>query len=295
MKNMMKNTLRPASIALGLGLMLTTLCQAQQWSGEQNLGGNLLGGPGVGLIPNAGSDPQSTRIVDLLQVFYEGGDQGLWTRWRNSDVNSGVSWSRQEQGLGGQLFSLTCADVTNSSCWGNNATPVATKIPDPADGLGPGHLEVFYRGSDNHLHARLRPPDGNWGPDQDLGGQLSSDPSVALVPGTEQIEVFYRGADGRLKTQWGDLNSWVYETDMGGQLFGPTCTDVTNDSCYGAYATPATIQLPGTNDLEVFYRGPDNTLRARLRDDTGTWGGNRTWEDNSAAIPQWRRYRARTQ
>jgi hypothetical protein len=69
----------------------------------------------------------------------------------------------------------------------------------------------------------------------------------------------------------GNLNSWVYETDMGEQLFGPTCSDISNDSCYGAYATPAAIQLPNTNYLEVFFRGPDNGLHYVMRDDNGHW------------------------
>jgi hypothetical protein len=94
MTNTMKNTLRPGSIALGLGLMLmlmlTTLCQAQQWSGEQNLGGNIFGTPAVAQIPGQ----------NVLQVFYEGGDNALWTRWRNSDG----SWSG-EQSLGGATIS----------------------------------------------------------------------------------------------------------------------------------------------------------------------------------------------
>ena len=120
---------------------------------------------------------------------------------------------------------------------------------------------------------------------------MSSDPSVALVPGTTQWQVFYRGADGNLKTQWGNFESWIYETDMGGQLFGPTCTDVTNDSCYGSYATPVVIQLPGSNDLEVFYRGLDNTLRARVRDDAGNWwpeqdlGGQMSSDPSVAPVP----------
>jgi hypothetical protein len=114
---------------------------------------------------------------------------------------------------------------------------------------------------------------------------------VVQVPGTNQVEVFYRGADGNLKTQWGNAAKWYYETDMGGQLFGPTCTDVTNDSCYGAYATPVAIQLPGTNDLAVFYRGVDNTLRYRLRDNNGNWlpegilEGEMSSDPSAASVP----------
>ena len=41
-----------------------------------------------------------------------------------------------------------------------------------------------------------------------------------------------------------------------------TCTDVTDGSCFGNNAAPVPIQIPGTNALEVFYRGSDNQLRA---------------------------------
>jgi hypothetical protein len=279
MKNTMKNTLRPGSIALGLGLILTTLCQAQSWSHEQSLGGNFFNTPAVAQIPGS----------NVLQAFYEGVDYGLWTRWRNPDG----SWSG-EQRLGGQLFPGTCGTlvgqytpgtVATYDCLGFNVTPVAIQIPNT------NYLEVFYRGPDSTLRYQLRDNNGNWLGESNLGGQMYGNPAVAQVPGTDQIEVFYRGSDGNLKTQWGNLNSWVYEQDMGGQLFGPTCPDITNDSCYGAYATPALIQIPDTNYLEVFYRAPDNTLRYRLRDNNGNWlpegnlGGQMSSDPSPAPIP----------
>jgi hypothetical protein len=142
----MKNTLNPGSIALGLTLMLAPFCQAQTWSGEQDVGGYLLGMPGVAQISGS----------NVLQVFYAGGDGALWTRWRNTDG----SWS-QEQSLGNQLFRLTCADVTNSSCWGNTATPAAIQIPAAGD-FG-NTLGVFYRGLNNDLVISIRNQDGIWG------------------------------------------------------------------------------------------------------------------------------------
>jgi hypothetical protein len=87
MKHAMKNMLKLASMTLGLGLMLAPLCQAQtQWSSEQNLGG----------VP--GSIPYAIQVpgTNILQIFYQGTDNGLWTRWRNTDAN----WS-SEASLGG--------------------------------------------------------------------------------------------------------------------------------------------------------------------------------------------------
>ena len=70
----------------------------------------------------------------------------------------------------------------------------------------------------------------------------------------------------------------------------PTCADPTNDTCYGKYATPVAIQLPDTNDLEVFYRGSDNRLRGFLRDQDGTWtpqyfGGELSSDPSAAPVP----------
>ena len=266
----MHKILNPKSIALGLGLMLTTLCQAQQWSGEQNLAGDLFGTPAVAQVPG----------TNVLQAFYEGGDSAMWTRWRNTDG----TWSQEER-LGGQLYPATCGDLSIPQCEGFNLTPFAIQIPNT------DFLYVFYRGADNTLRYLLRDNNGNWLPEGNLGGQMSGNLSAVQVPGTDAIQVFYRGADGNLKTQWGNLNFWVNEQDLGGQLFGPTCSDITNDSCYGAYATPAVIQIPDTDYLYVFYRGPDNTLRYRLRDNNGNWysegnlGGQMSSDPSAAQIP----------
>jgi len=226
----MNKILIPKSIAFGLGLMLTTFCQAQQWSGEQNLAGDLFGTPAVAQVPG----------TNVLQVFYEGGDNALWTRWRNTDG----TWSQEER-LGGQLYPATCGDLSIPQCEGFNLTPVAIQIPNT------NYLEVLYRGPDNALRYRLRDNNGNWLPEGNLGGQMSGNPTAAQIPGTNQIQVFYRGTDGGLKTQWGNLDFWVDEHDLGGQLFGRTCDDITNDSCYGAYATPVAIQIPNTDYLYV--------------------------------------------
>jgi hypothetical protein len=262
----MKRILKLGSIALGLALMpLTPLCQAQQWSGEQNLGGYFYGAPFAAQIPG----------TNVLQVFYQGKDGSLATRWRGTDG----SWSNQ-QDLGDLLHAE-----------GLLSDPIAIGVQEANLLGGPSGnaLQVFYQGEDNHLWTLWRLSDGTWDGAYDLGGQLSSGPSAAPIPGTNEIEVFYRGADGSLKTQSGNFSfGWTSETDRGGQLFGPTCTDATNDSCFGNYATPIAIQIPNTNDLVVFYRGQDNHLRGRVLDNAGNWGpeqdfGGQLSSDPSAA------------
>jgi hypothetical protein len=84
--------------------------------------------------------------TEVLQLFYRGQDNGVWSRWRNPDG----SWSA-EQGLGGVLTS----DIT------------AVVVP------GTEVLQLFYRGQDNGVWSRWRNPDGSWSAEQSLGGILS--------------------------------------------------------------------------------------------------------------------------
>ena len=145
---------------LGLGLTLTTLCQAQTWSHEQSRGGNLLGPPAVAQIPGS----------DTLQVFYEGGDHALWTRWRNPDG----SWSG-EQRLGGELAP--------------GATPFAIQIPNT------NYLYVFYKTGFNYLGYNIRDNNGNWLGEQYFAAPILGNPVAVQVPATDQVEVFYQGGE----------------------------------------------------------------------------------------------------
>jgi hypothetical protein len=172
----------------------------------------------------------------------------MYTRWLNNGTWSG------EQRLGGQLFASTCADVTNGSCYGNNATPVPIQIPDT------NTLEVFYRGSDNQLRG-FQWQNGTWSQEQDFGGTLTSDPSAAPVPGKNQIQVFYRGVGypatvlpqntnegGSMMTQWGNLSFWQGETQMGSSLLlGYWCDDQPADlqDCDGGYSASYSLRTEG--------------------------------------------------
>jgi hypothetical protein len=270
MKHAVKKALKPGFMALGLAMMLSALCHGQtQWSGENNLGGD----------PN--SIPFAIQVpgTNVLQIFYQGTDNALWTRWRNTDG----TWS-SEQSLGGQLYSGSYSE-------GNlYAAPVAAQIPGNI-------LQVFYRGADNQLWTLWRnPPNGNnppaWSSPQPMGGILAGDPAVAVIPGTSTIQVFYQGADHGMYTRWLTNGTWSKEVGMGGSLFTQTCDDATNPSCFGNSAIPVPIQIPGTNDLEVFYRGSDGQLHGFLRSSsTGSWstspqdfGGNMASDPSAAPI-----------
>jgi hypothetical protein len=274
----MKHTLKLASIALALPLMLTTLGQAQQWSGQQDLGG----------FPN--SVPYAIQVpgTNVLQIFYQGTDNGLWTLWRNpADGSTPPSWSSPHS-LGGDLSSPSSDSDTA-------AAPIAIKLP------GMDVLQVFYRGSDNALWTLWRnPPDGStppsWSSPHRLGGQLGGDPAVTQIPGTDVIQVFYRGSDNALWTLWRNPPdgstppSWSSPQRLGGSLFTRTCNDQTDPSCYGTSALPVPIQIPNSDDLEVFYRGSNNHLQAFRRNPNGRWtpqdfGGNLAGNPSAAPVP----------
>ena len=154
-----------------------------------------LSGESAAIKTNAGTTGVNTKTYaqvpsSILQVFYRGADDSLYTRWRNRDG----SWSG-EQRLGGIL----------------NGDPFAARVP------GTNILQVFYRGADNSLYTRWRNPDGTWPGEQHLGGILNGDPIAAQVPGTYILQVFYRGADDSLYTRWRNPNgTWSGEQHLGG-------------------------------------------------------------------------------
>ena len=188
----MKNILKLGSIALALPLMMAPLCHAQtQWSSEQPLGGD------------PASDPYAIQVpgTNILQVFYQGTDNGLWTRWRNPAVGSTPAFWSDEAPLGGQLSS-------------SGSNPVAIQLP------GTNIIQVFYRGANNALWSVWRnPADGNtppsWSPPQNLGGILAGDPAVAQIPGTNTVQVFYQGADHAMYTRGLTNGTWSKEQGLG--------------------------------------------------------------------------------
>ena len=119
-----------------------------------------LSGESAGIKTNPGTTSVISKTYaqvpgSILQVFYRGADDSLYTRWRNADG----SWSG-EQRLGGIL----------------SGDPFAAKVPRT------NVLQVFYRGADDGLYTRWRNADGSWSGEQRLGGILSGDPIAAQVP-----------------------------------------------------------------------------------------------------------------
>jgi len=204
------------------------------WDAEQPLGGGLGGDPIAVQVPS----------TDDIQVFYAGTDDSgrlgtgsglrrpgytLRSCWSGSD-ESPTGWSN-EQNLGGTII-------------GN---PIAAQVP------GTDNLQVFYPGENNGLYSRVRSPDGTWSGEQNLGATLNGAPFVVQLPGTDILQVFFRSSDNFLWSLWrsGGNGSWTPSEWLGGTQ--PT-----------VFGDPVAIQVPGTNNLQIFYRGPDNTVRSRL-------------------------------
>jgi hypothetical protein len=216
-----------------------------------------------------------------IQMFYRGGDNGLWTRWLDSGT-----WS-DEASLGGTLTTQPVAaiipgtdilqvfygggdnalwtrwlDLDSGAYWSDEQRLGGFLIGNPVAAVIPGTdtLQLFYRGGDSGLWTRWL-DSGTWSDEQPLGGNLTSDPVAYPIPGTDILQLFYRGADNALWTRWRDpaaTPNWSHEQRLGGVLSWD----------------PAVAQIPGTDILQVFYRGGDSV---------GLWT---RWRD-PAATPNW--------
>jgi hypothetical protein len=89
------------------------------------------------------------------------------------------------------------------------AIPGGTIQPAPAVESS----SVFYEGSDHHLWRKPRTSSGTWGTAIDMGGELSSPPSVVTVD-TATTEVFYRGRSGDLWLVKRTASGWQRGTDI---------------------------------------------------------------------------------
>jgi hypothetical protein len=108
---------------------------------------------------------------------------------------------------------------------------------------GSGRIDVFVRGTNNHLHQIAR-TGGQWSQWFDLGGELTSSPAC-VAWGPNRLDVFARGADGTLAHKAWDGSRWVDWESLGGELPEDAGPDAASW---------------GVNRLDVFVRGADNAL-----------------------------------
>ena len=267
----------------GLGLGVALL--AAQYGNGVDPGMGLRKGPHVIAAQAAGAP--------ILQVFYRGTDNQLWTLWQKADR----SWSNAVS-LGGSL----------------TTDPVAEKVP------GTDILHVFYRGPDGAVWTLWRTPDGTWSNHLSLGGFLPNTdygpakPIAMQVPGPNVLQLFYRGRDTGLYTRWrGADGTWapkeqrlspsqtqpggalggdpvvgpfaqvfygeLYEGRVWGLFFDPASNGWLSPGILGGQgawggggANPAVIRaalVPDTSVTQVFYQGPDNLVKTRWSTPTG--------------------------
>ena len=195
---------------LGLGLALV----AAQYGNGVDPGMGLRRGPHV-IAAHAAGTP-------VLQLFFRGTDNQLWTLWQKADR----SWSALES-LGGSL----------------TTDPVAEKVP------GTDILHVFYRGPDGAVWTLWRTPDGTWSNHVSLGGFLPTTqygpakPIAMQVPGANVLQLFYRGRDMGLYTRWRRAEGTWAATEQrlspafdqpGGELAGDPVVGPFGQVFYGA-------------------------------------------------------------
>ena len=176
---------------------------------------------------------------------------------------------------------------------------VITEGPGAASWAG-NRLDVFVKGSDNHMHHRWWDGVG-WRGWEDLGGVIDGAPA-AVSWGPNRIDTFVRGMDNALHHKWWDGVAWRGWERLGGVITsGPAAAswdknrldvfakgadnamwhlwwDGTGwrgwESLGGVLAgAPAAVSW-GPNRIDCFARGTDNHLWHRWWD--GAWRG---WED----------------
>lgn len=179
-------------------------------------------GPGSYRGPMAAASFQ-TRI-DVISASQAPGasHSELWhTHW------DGQAWSPAEN-LGGTVNSAPAL----ASLWGWH------------------HLEVFYRGANDHLIRRqwnLQPGrdwrdryTAGWTGEEDLGGTPLMGRPAAVAPSwpVSRVDVFYTGPTRNLLHRWSErLGPWSDEEDLGGDVVGD----------------PAAVSW-GANHIDVYYR-----------------------------------------
>ncbi len=183
----------------------------------------------------------------------------------NNEVDVNINW-----GTASDAYSIILSP-----------TPPATGGYAPAAiSTQSGSLDMFVRGTDNHLWQRWY-RNGSWSSSwANVGGSavLADSPAVASQ-GAGQYDLFFRGTDSQLYQISWTGSGWSSATSLGGP---------TNNTFQGA---PAAISTQA-GSLDVFVRGNDNHLWQRWYRN-GSWssswaniGGNATLTDSPAVASQ---------
>ena len=217
------------------------------WSGWENLGGVLVGGPGAVSWGN-----------NRIDVMVRGSDNQLWHKWWD-----GSSWHGWEP-LGGGLTSSPAV-----SSWSSGRLDVFVKGTDNAiwhkwwDGQhwggweslggigrfspaavswGPGRIDLFTVGTDGGMYHQIY-ANGWSGWFKDLGLTFSSGPGVSSWgPGRLDLFAASSAAGNPMTHMWYGGSSWNSES-LGGQLT----------------SAPAVVSW-GFQRIDTFVQGTDHNL-----------------------------------
>lgn len=175
-----------------------------------------------------------------------------WAKDRNHVVGHGaksssawVSWA--DTGLG---IDPTCNDHTDPGPYWD-----WSHYMDLVNGVVPPRLDVFARGNNNALYQQTWTSSGSWSGWINLGGTLTSDPSVVSRK-ADSLNVFIRSTDNALWTKSWDGSAWSGWSSLGGALTSSP------DACSW-----------GSDRLDVFIRSTDNALWQKTWTSSGSWGG----------------------
>jgi hypothetical protein len=131
---------------------------------------------------------------------------------------------------------------------------------------------VFYEGADDHLWRKSRAAHRTWSRAVDMGGNLSSAPSVVAV-GRSGLDVFYRGRNGYL---------WLVRRTSKGWQPG---REIALMGVIGSGGPRAVAQPNGV--IDVFWRGSaDDHLWHGQYSPGGGWSGPQCLRGNLAGAPE---------
>lgn len=222
----------------------------------------------------------SSGVADLAQQYskkrYVMPDTIFDALWNGSanvrdNVYGGKSWPlnhrmHQFSGNDTQTFGGFKIDVDKDFLDIVLPIPGGTIAPAPAVESS----SVFYEGSDHHLWRKPRGAHGTWGAAIDMGGELSSPPSVVTV-GSSATEVFYRGRSGDL---------WMVKRAGGGW---PRGTDI---SLMGDLGTGPQAVAQANGVIDVFWKGShDDHLWHGQYDPGRGWSGPQRLGGDLASAP----------
>jgi hypothetical protein len=139
------------------------------WKGPENLGGGLIGGPGVAALN-----------LNSMDVFVRGTTSAVWRkRWEGS-------WKEWER---------------------ISPDGAITSDPEAVASWGPDRIRVFARGNPDGLwHMWLE--GGVWKGPENLGGGLVGG-AAAVGPNTSGLDVFVRGTDNALWNRRWSVDRWL--------------------------------------------------------------------------------------